>query len=51
MLGQVGGDDESGRGLLLIDGIADRWGYDLHGPEERPRCKEVWAELFMKGDE
>lgn len=51
VLGQVGDDDESGRGLLLIDGIADRWGYDLHGPDERPRCKEVWAELFMKGDE
>jgi anti-sigma regulatory factor (Ser/Thr protein kinase) len=50
VLGQVGGDDESGRGLLLIDGIADRWGYDLHGPDESPRCKEVWAELFMKGD-
>lgn len=51
VLGQVGGGDESGRGLLLIDGIADRWGYDLHGPDERPRCKEVWAELLMKGDE
>ena len=51
VLEQVGEDDESGRGLLLIDGIADRWGYDLHGPHERPRCKEVWAELFMKGDE
>lgn len=50
VLGQVGEDGESGRGLLLIDGIADRWGYDLHGPDEHPRCKEVWAELFMKDD-
>ncbi|MBT2420754.1 ATP-binding protein [Streptomyces sp. ISL-22] len=51
VLGQVGEDDESGRGLVLIDGIADRWGYDLHGPDGRPWCKEVWAELFIKGDE
>ncbi|MPY48778.1 ATP-binding protein [Streptomyces acidicola] len=51
VLSQGSEDDESGRGLLLIDGIADRWGYDLHGPDRRPWCKEVWAELFMKGDE
>ena len=50
VLGQADEDDESGRGLLLIDGIADRWGYDLHGPERRPRSKEVWAELFIGGD-
>ncbi|WP_328339847.1 ATP-binding protein [Streptomyces violaceus] len=50
ILGQADEDDESGRGLLLIDGIADRWGYDLHGPERRPRSKEVWAELFIGGD-
>ncbi|MER6010110.1 ATP-binding protein [Streptomyces bluensis] len=51
VLGQAGEDDESGRGLLLIDGIADRWGYDLHGPDRRPWCKEVWAELLIKGAE
>ncbi|MFD9331124.1 ATP-binding protein [Streptomyces sp. NPDC060065] len=51
VLGPLGEDDEAGRGLLLIDGVADRWGYDLHGPDGRPWCKEVWAELFMKGDE
>ncbi|MCL6739384.1 ATP-binding protein [Streptomyces neyagawaensis] len=50
VLGQASEDDESGRGLLLIDGIADRWGYDLHGPERRPWGKEVWAELLIGGD-
>ncbi|MEV6592177.1 ATP-binding protein [Streptomyces acidicola] len=51
VIGQAGEDDESGRGLLLIDGIADRWGYDLHGPDRRPWAKEVWAELLIEGDE
>ncbi len=45
VLGPVGDDGESGRGLLLIDGIADRWGYDLRGPDRRPWGKEVWAEI------
>ncbi len=49
VLGQAGENDESGRGLLLIDGIAHRWGYDLHGPEGRPWGKEVWAELLVRG--
>ncbi|BFO21265.1 ATP-binding protein [Streptomyces sp. KM77-8] len=44
-------DDESGRGLLLIDAVADRWGYDLQGPGGRPWGKEVWAELRTEGDE
>lgn len=44
-------DDESGRGLLLIDAVADCWGYDLHGSCRRPRAKEVWAELRVKDDE
>ena len=51
VLGQADQDDESGRGLVLIDGIADRWGYDLHGSGRRPWGKEVWAELLIKGDE
>ncbi|MFF2331229.1 MULTISPECIES: ATP-binding protein [unclassified Streptomyces] len=50
VLVQIGEDDESGRGLLLVDGIADRWGYDLHGPKGRPWGKEVWAELLVRGD-
>jgi len=41
-------DDESGRGLLLIDAVADRWGYDLHGSGRRAWAKEVWAELRIK---
>ncbi|MEV8568151.1 ATP-binding protein [Streptomyces sp. NPDC051322] len=35
------GDAESGRGLLLVDAYADRWGVD-DGPAP---CKTVWAEL------
>ncbi|MEI5523569.1 ATP-binding protein [Streptomyces brasiliscabiei] len=50
-LGRADGDDESGRGLLLIDAVADRWGYDLHGSGMRPRTKEVWAELVVRADE
>jgi anti-sigma regulatory factor (Ser/Thr protein kinase) len=44
-------DDESGRGLFLIDATADRWGYDLHGSHRYPWAKEVWAELRSEGDE
>ncbi|MFI7403608.1 ATP-binding protein [Streptomyces sp. NPDC049541] len=36
-------DAESGRGLILVDALADRWGTAL-GP--RPR-KTVWAELNL----
>ena len=36
-------DAESGRGLLLVETLADRWGV-AHGP--RPR-KTVWAELNL----
>ncbi|MFI6703235.1 ATP-binding protein [Streptomyces sp. NPDC050509] len=41
-------DDESGRGLLLIDAIADLWGYDLHGSGRRVWGKEVWAEILVE---
>ncbi|MFI7876083.1 ATP-binding protein [Streptomyces salinarius] len=51
VLGRAGHADESGRGLLLIDGVADRWGYDLRGPHRRPWGKEVWAELLTRGDQ
>ncbi|MFE2424228.1 ATP-binding protein [Streptomyces hokutonensis] len=37
-------DGESGRGLLLVDALADRWGWS---PGRRPR-KTVWAELALK---
>ena len=36
-------DAESGRGLLLIDALADRWGW---APGPHPR-KTVWAELNL----
>ncbi|WP_404190739.1 ATP-binding protein [Streptomyces tauricus] len=49
VLSQVTDDDESGRGLLLVDAVADRWGYDLHGADRRPWGKEVWAELRTEG--
>jgi anti-sigma regulatory factor (Ser/Thr protein kinase) len=50
-LGRAEDDAESGRGLLLIDTVADRWGCDLRGLRGRPWAKEVWAELCVKGDE
>jgi len=37
-------DAESGRGLLLVDALADRWG---SAPGPRPR-KIVWAELGLR---
>ncbi|MFF0017676.1 ATP-binding protein [Streptomyces sp. NPDC005374] len=39
-------DAESGRGLVLVDALADRWGV---APGPRPR-KTVWAELDLKPD-
>ncbi|MFB7337570.1 ATP-binding protein [Streptomyces adustus] len=50
ILDQANGDAESGRGLLLIDAIADRWGYDFKGPGKDPWGKEVWAELRTEND-
>ncbi|MGW6009157.1 ATP-binding protein [Streptomyces sp. NPDC055210] len=40
--------DDSGRGLPLIDDLADRWGYDLLGPGTAPWGKRVWALLEAK---
>ncbi|HEY6746927.1 MAG TPA: ATP-binding protein, partial [Mycobacteriales bacterium] len=39
---QVGQRDTSGRGLHLVDALADRWGVD---PDERGLGKTVWFEL------
>jgi anti-sigma regulatory factor (Ser/Thr protein kinase) len=33
---------QSGRGLLIVDSLADRWGYRLH---RAPPGKTVWFEL------
>ncbi|MGP3999756.1 ATP-binding protein [Streptomyces sp. 8N706] len=38
-------DSESGRGLLLVGAIADRWGTE----EYFPSGKTVWAELDLAG--
>ncbi|MFC9746720.1 ATP-binding protein [Streptomyces niveus] len=38
-------DDQTGRGLLLVEAIASRWGTD-----ERPFGKYVWFELDLKPD-
>lgn len=37
---QAGLDDESGRGLMLVDALAERWGWDL---PPSGRGKIVWA--------
>ncbi|MGY1437429.1 ATP-binding protein [Streptomyces reniochalinae] len=39
----VGPDAESGRGLLLVEALAERWGV-THGPFP---CKTVWAEVSL----
>ncbi|NJP99881.1 ATP-binding protein [Streptomyces zingiberis] len=39
-------DAESGRGLLIVAALADRWGV-VTGPPPR---KTVWAELALPGD-
>ncbi|MGW2174944.1 ATP-binding protein [Streptomyces sp. NPDC001705] len=40
-------DDESGRGLLLVDALADRWGTE----PRLPSGKTVWAEIDQPGEE
>lgn len=45
---QVGRRDTSGRGLHLVDAMADRWGVD---PDERGLGKTVWFELATAADD
>lgn len=47
VLRPAGTDAESGRSLVLIDALADRWGCTLLGshPTRGPWGKETWAEL------
>ncbi|WP_155057531.1 ATP-binding protein [Streptomyces blattellae] len=47
-LGKPGDGDVSGRGLVLVDALSDRWGYDQLGPHRRPWGKRVWSELTTK---
>ncbi|MFD0253678.1 ATP-binding protein [Streptomyces sp. NPDC127113] len=44
-LREAGPDDINGRGLALVEEMADRWGYDLMGSGRRPWGKRVWAEM------
>ncbi|WP_344570723.1 ATP-binding protein [Streptomyces axinellae] len=39
----VDGEEESGRGLLLVDAVADRWGHRVNDPV----TKTLWAELDL----
>ncbi|GAB3485630.1 ATP-binding SpoIIE family protein phosphatase [Nocardiopsis coralliicola] len=41
----AGADDEGGRGLYLVDQLADRW-----GSRPTPSGKAVWFEISMKGE-
>ncbi|UED85837.1 ATP-binding protein [Streptomyces profundus] len=50
-LGCAGESDESGRGLFLIEAVADGWGCEIRGTERCPWGKEVWAELRTEGAE
>ncbi|MFF5963753.1 ATP-binding protein [Streptomyces collinus] len=42
LVGAVGADDESGRGLALLDALAVRWGV-----EQEAARKTVWCELLF----
>jgi anti-sigma regulatory factor (Ser/Thr protein kinase) len=50
-LRRVDAEAESGRGLRLVDALADRWGCDLLGshPTRGPWGKSCWAEVFVGG--
>jgi|SRR5580658_3019214 anti-sigma regulatory factor (Ser/Thr protein kinase) len=45
-LRDVSADDESGRGLLLVDALADAWNWY---PHPALRGKVVWCELALTG--
>lgn len=45
-LGEAARDAESGRGLFLVEALADRWGVT---PGLRPR-KTVWAEVVLPSE-
>jgi anti-sigma regulatory factor (Ser/Thr protein kinase) len=41
-----GADGESGRGFLVVESLAHRWGWQ----RIRPGLKVVWAELLLESD-
>lgn len=41
-------NDEHGRGLVLVEALADQWGYDRLGPARKFWGKRVWAVLEVK---
>lgn len=45
VLREAGPEDINGRGLALVEEVADRWGYDLMGSGPVPWGKRVWAEM------
>jgi anti-sigma regulatory factor (Ser/Thr protein kinase) len=47
VLREVTGDEESGRGLMLVNAIAGKWGWNL--AKGQPG-KVVWAEMSLLGD-
>ncbi|GGZ87794.1 ATP-binding protein [Streptomyces bluensis] len=49
-LRSVEAESESGRGLRLVDAIANRWGYDVLGSHSTrgPWGKRCWAELRVE---
>ncbi|WP_406861535.1 ATP-binding protein [Streptomyces sp. HUAS MG47] len=42
----AGGEETNGRGLELVDGLADRWGWQPEG-----RGKRIWCEVDRSGYE
>ncbi|MFE3830786.1 ATP-binding protein [Streptomyces sp. NPDC059092] len=42
---------DGGRGLILVDAMADRWGYDRLGSPRRYWGKCVWAQLLIKAEQ
>ncbi|WP_418957637.1 ATP-binding protein [Streptomyces tritici] len=41
---RAGGEDTNGRGLELVDGLADRWGWQPEGGGKR-----IWCEVDRRG--
>ncbi|MEH0518020.1 ATP-binding protein [Streptomyces stelliscabiei] len=43
--------EDGGRGLMLVDAMADWWGCDRLGPPRRCWGKRVWAQLLIKAEQ